>query len=66
LEHGRVITPDNPSREPNKPFPQFALEGQKNGKAPGRRNDGFGLEKTTDTLDELIKKADSNTMRAAR
>jgi len=63
----RVITPDNPSREPNKPFPQFALERAKEWQkllASGPM--ALDWKKTTDTLDELIKKADSNAMRAAR
>ena len=61
----RVITPDNSSREPNKSFPQFALERAKEWQqllASGPMASDW--KKTTDILDELIKQTGSTANRS--
>jgi hypothetical protein len=61
----RVITPDCPSREPNKSFPQFALEKAKEWQqllASGPTASDW--KKTTDILDELITKTASTANRS--
>jgi hypothetical protein len=61
----RVITPDNPSPEPDKSFPPFALEKAKQWrKYLASTLAASDWEKTTDILDELIKKADSAANRS--
>jgi hypothetical protein len=61
----RVITPDNPSREPDKSFPQFALETAKEWRNfLASRPADSDWKTTTDILDELINKAGSTANRS--
>jgi len=55
----RVITPDNPSHDPGKPFPKFALETAQAWENTLKRSDAARWKLAIHTLDELISRAKS-------
>jgi hypothetical protein len=62
----RVITPDNASRDPGKPFPTFALEAARAWKETLQASNANARWKLAiHTLDELIRRAESKTKRRA-
>lgn len=55
----RVVTPETPSRDPNKPFPKFALEQAQTWKETLKGSNPTGWKLAIHTLDDLISRAKS-------